>query len=1311
MKNSRIHLLVSIFFIVGLHLSAQNTCTLYASDFITTNNGDHTLTLKSAIQEAFKGGCTLIIDSPNKNNPENWVIKEVFIEGEKLTQVPGAKIIFKAPIKALSSFFIFENGLRDAPPSLFVFEECDNFQILGEGNATISMKGLNNQSGLQHYTRTSEWYHGFKMLSCDNVLMEGLIIDGTGGDGIYIDAKRYHNGQLLCNIKGHYPKNFIVKRCYVNSSFRNGIAIGSGENILIEECTISNTKGVAPQVGIDIEIESCGAYLKNLVVKNNTFIDNWAYGIACSFSTVEAKNELNVKFIGNEILGSKGYAFDTRNKNYLTGKVQVSSSTIDITDPTNVAPLGFLIAAPKPSTTGNNLIYDIGDDVVIYNSSANNNFIGLRVKAKELRLFSCKESNPCRKEVEHNWIFFGDVVAEKVHIWDNHGSGKRTNKCVQISRGGMDCVNPKNIKIQAIKRNTECQCGKTFNLRSSFFSEDNCNICSSGPENRDQQCLDVNSSPNSRFYHAKSVDCNVDVSIETVRNESNYSPIVSFSHQSFSIDEDGFINIFVQRQKVENYPLSVKLDWNKSLLQLRKYFYQFPQFIQIPANQTFGFRKIKVRAEAPINQLNQINLRFAKTEFYRTSKQILEFRENLGIINTPQINNTNTESFTDSINYSQTCLPNGITFKSQFQLDSFRVLYPNCTEILGHVEIRYDNENPIQHFYGLLNVKKVGAMYFDFGIYQNLSGLENLEEISESLIFHNSDSLLTLEGLSNLKSTGSLVINNLNIHNFAGLENLETIKHNLSIYDNQSLTSLKGLDNVRQIGFLTKTGFLNNILISKNPKLQNLDALENLNPQTALIKGNLRIIENPSLIDLRGLKHISSVENLVEIKENSSLINLFGLDNLLKVNRLIINGNSNLLSLSGLRNLRIINYGLEISNNDKLHDLESFNELRNLGMNLNSEQTPFLNISSNASLISLLPLKNLFQAQPNFSGIISLKDNPRVLNLLGLEDLKSTIDLEVSNLGIKDFFEMKQLQEVSRTLAITRNYSLLSMNGLDNLSILGYQSNSNTPSLVIQDNARLKSLQELKNVRATGALFKGSLLIVGNDSLKNLTGLDGLDSIGWDLKINNNSNLENLEGLNNLVYVLANKDISNNPKLKNLDALSNFRISYPGTTFFEIRNNPSLESLHGLRNYKFSKVAVLRFFNNPLISICHYPEICEFADNNTDEKYYDIFGNGKNCEFIDDIRWSCVFSEQNHKINHNKKTIKIHPNPTSGKLNISGVNSNNMKITIFNPSGKIVSTEILNEAYSIDLPKHIQGLLFVKIETENLVETHKIFKH
>ena len=55
--------------------------------------------------------------------------------------------------------------------------------------------------------------------------------------------------------------------------------------------------------------------------------------------------------------------------------------------------------------------------------------------------------------------------------------------------------------------------------------------------------------------------------------------------------------------------------------------------------------------------------------------------------------------------FSQPCLPDGITFNTQTQIDSFQVNFPNCTEIEGGVKIE---GNDIINLDGLNVISSIG---------------------------------------------------------------------------------------------------------------------------------------------------------------------------------------------------------------------------------------------------------------------------------------------------------------------------------------------------------------------------------------------------------------------------------------------------------------------------------------------------------------------------------------------------------------------------------------------------------------------------
>ena len=85
--------------------------------------------------------------------------------------------------------------------------------------------------------------------------------------------------------------------------------------------------------------------------------------------------------------------------------------------------------------------------------------------------------------------------------------------------------------------------------------------------------------------------------------------------------------------------------------------------------------------------------------------------------------------------YSQPCLPEGITFYTQAQIDSFQINYPNCTEIEGDVSIYGDeitNLSGLSVLTSILGDLKIGKPFGGTSL-TNLSGLDNVTSIDGNL--------------------------------------------------------------------------------------------------------------------------------------------------------------------------------------------------------------------------------------------------------------------------------------------------------------------------------------------------------------------------------------------------------------------------------------------------------------------------------------------------------------------------------------------------------------------------------------------------
>jgi hypothetical protein len=151
--------------------------------------------------------------------------------------------------------------------------------------------------------------------------------------------------------------------------------------------------------------------------------------------------------------------------------------------------------------------------------------------------------------------------------------------------------------------------------------------------------------------------------------------------------------------------------------------------------------------------------------------------------------------------FSQTCLPEGITFTTQAQIDSFQINYPNCTVIEGDVIIEDDaGGSNINNINGLSVISSIGGSLHIYHNYHltNLNGMEGVTSIGGGLWIGYCQTLTNLNGLNNLTSIGeNLSITYLTLlNNLTGLENLTSIGGTIWIFQNPTLTSLTGLENI-----------------------------------------------------------------------------------------------------------------------------------------------------------------------------------------------------------------------------------------------------------------------------------------------------------------------------------------------------------------------------------------------------------------------------------------------------------------------------------------------------------------------------------
>ncbi|MGG1550166.1 right-handed parallel beta-helix repeat-containing protein [Paenibacillus ferrarius] len=130
-------------------------------------------------------------------------------------------------------------------------------RIIGNG-ATLQMNKAAYSSG--------EQAHIFDISGSENVVIEGIHANDSGGDGFYIG--NYESTQPFC-------KDIVLRQCTANNNRRQGLSVISVDGLLVEGCRFTNTTGTAPKSGVDLEPNNNSG---QDVLKKIRFVDCTAEG-------------------------------------------------------------------------------------------------------------------------------------------------------------------------------------------------------------------------------------------------------------------------------------------------------------------------------------------------------------------------------------------------------------------------------------------------------------------------------------------------------------------------------------------------------------------------------------------------------------------------------------------------------------------------------------------------------------------------------------------------------------------------------------------------------------------------------------------------------------------------------------------------------------------------------------------------------------------------------------------------------------------------------------------------------------------------
>jgi hypothetical protein len=199
-----------------------------------------------ALQSAFDSPAKTVV-VPYMGTP--WIVRPLKLHGNQ-------EIVFEPGVLVLAK----KGEFRGGGDSLLSAGDVENLTLRGYG-ATLRMRKKDYQNS--PYTK-AEWRMGIGLRGCVNVVIEGLRIESSGGDGIYIDG----------GVNRKWSENITIRNVACYDNHRQGISVISAQNLLIENSSLSATRGTAPEAGIDFEPDSPEQRLVNCVVRNCLFENN-----------------------------------------------------------------------------------------------------------------------------------------------------------------------------------------------------------------------------------------------------------------------------------------------------------------------------------------------------------------------------------------------------------------------------------------------------------------------------------------------------------------------------------------------------------------------------------------------------------------------------------------------------------------------------------------------------------------------------------------------------------------------------------------------------------------------------------------------------------------------------------------------------------------------------------------------------------------------------------------------------------------------------------------------------------------------------
>ena len=206
--------------------------------------------------QAVLDSCAETVTVPALPSGRSWIVRPISVTCD------GQTIDFDAEAVLQAKRGEFHQG--QGGTILFKIQNRSDVTVRGHGGATFRMwrEDYGNPKLYSH----SEGRHGMAIYGSRNVLLDGLTVTETGGDGVYVSNIL---GQL-----GTPNRNVSILNCNLTGNYRNAISVISVAGLRVENTVLAMSKGTPPEGGLDIEPNSPENLLEDILLDNVTMFGN-----------------------------------------------------------------------------------------------------------------------------------------------------------------------------------------------------------------------------------------------------------------------------------------------------------------------------------------------------------------------------------------------------------------------------------------------------------------------------------------------------------------------------------------------------------------------------------------------------------------------------------------------------------------------------------------------------------------------------------------------------------------------------------------------------------------------------------------------------------------------------------------------------------------------------------------------------------------------------------------------------------------------------------------------------------------------------